>query len=181
MQSRPYLSPMRAVLPALLTLLSILPASADPAKAPARHAGAPRSLGKFGEWQAALRSEAGATTCFVFTRAEASPQHIPSRGEAVLSVTRRPRSHDVVAISAGFVLSGHEDAPLQAGGTRMLFYIAGRSAFAHDNAAAIASFGHESSVTARLPGPRGVTATDRFSLKGFSTAYAALNKTCPTS
>ncbi len=48
----------------------------------------------------------------------------------------------------------------------MLFYIAGRSAFARDNEAAIASFGHEGSVSAKLAGPRGVTATDHFSLQG---------------
>ena len=96
-------------------------------------------------------------------------------------MTRRPHSHDVVALSAGFVLSGHEDAPLQAGGTKMLFYIAGRSAFARDNAAALASFGHELSITAKLAGPRGITATDRFSLKGFASAYAAMVKACPAS
>ena len=170
---------MRAVIPTLLLLT--WPASAEPTHAPAHHAGAPRSLGKFGEWQAAIHSDGDASTCFLFTRAEASAQHIPGRSDVVLSVTRRPRSHDVVALSAGFVLSGHEDAPLQAGGTKMLFYIAGRSAFARDNAAAIASFGHELSITAKLAGPRGITATDRFSLKGFASAYAAMTKACPAS
>ncbi len=146
---------------------------------PAHRAGAPRSLGKFGEWQVATHSEGGATTCFLFTRAEASAQHLPGRNDVVLSVTRRPHSHDVVALAAGFALSGHEDAPLQAGATKMLFYIAGRSAFARDNEAALASFGRESSVTAKLAGPRGVTATDRFSLKGFATAYTSMMKACP--
>jgi invasion protein IalB len=171
---------MRAVLPALLALTVALPALADPAKAPAHHDGAPLFIGKIGQWTVATHTEADAKTCFVFTRAEASSQHIPGRGDVVLSVTRRPGRHDIVALSAGFMLSGHEDAPLQAGATKMLFYIAGRSAFAHDNAAAIATFGHELSVTARLNGPRGITATDRFSLQGFGGAYAALAKACPT-
>lgn len=134
---------------------------------------------KIGQWTVATHAEGDAKTCFVFTRAEASPQHILGRGDVVLSVTRRPGRHDVVALSAGFLLSGHEDAPLQAGATKMLFYIAGRSAFAHDNAAAIATFGHESSVTAHLNGPRGISATDHFSLQGFSGAYEALAKACP--
>ena len=170
---------MRAVLPVFL--LIAWPGWAEPAHAPAHHAGGPRSLGKYGEWQAAIHGDGDAATCFLFTRAEASAQHIPGRSDVVLSVTRRPHSHDVVALSAGFALSGHEDAPLQAGGTKMLFYIAGRSAFARDNAAAIASFGHELSITAKLAGPRGITATDRFSLKGFSIAYAAMMKACPAS
>jgi hypothetical protein len=176
---------MRAALPALLLCLSVT-AHADPspgAGAPSRpHApGAPErphGIGKFGQWQAATHKEGDGTTCFAFTRAEAGSPHIPGRGDVVLSVTRRPRSHDVVAISAGFVLSGHEDAPLVAGNTHLLFYIANRSAFAHDNAAAIATFTHESSVMAKLPGPHGVVATDHFSLKGFSAALAAMQKAC---
>jgi len=170
---------MRALLPAFIVLMSTLAASAEPAKAPAHHAGAPSFIGSFGQWTVATHREGDATTCFVFTRAEASPQHIPGRGDVVLTVTRRPKSHDVAALSAGFVLSGHEDAPLQAGSTKMLFYIAGRSAFARDNAAAIAAFGQEGSVVAKLNGPRGISATDHFSLRGFASAYAALAKACP--
>jgi hypothetical protein len=142
-------------------------------------AAAPHSIGKFGQWQAATHKDGDATTCFAFTWAEAAPQHVPGRGNVVLSVTRRPQSHDVVALSAGFLLSGHEDATLQAGTTRMLFYIAGRSAFARDNQAAIATFGHELSVTAHLHGPRGITTADHFSLKGFAAALAAMEKACP--
>jgi hypothetical protein len=162
-----------------LALLVSLPALADPGKAPAHHAGAPSFIGQFGQWIVATRNEADAKTCFIFTRAEASAQHIPGRGDVVLSVTRRAIRRDVVALSAGFLLAGHEDAPLQAGQTRMLFYIAGRSAFARDNQAAIDAFKHESSVTARLNGPRGIAATDHFSLRGFNGAYAALMKACP--
>ncbi len=139
----------------------------------------PHSIGKFGEWQAATHPEGDAVVCYAFTRAELSQQKLVGRGDVVLSVTRRPRSHDVAAISAGMVLSGHEDAALIAGSTRLLFYIAGRSAFARDNKAAIAAFGHESSVAVRLPGPKGIVANDRFSLKGFASAYQALEKACP--
>jgi len=159
---------MRCVLTALLLCL-----------APAAQATPPHSIGKFGQWQAATHKDGDALTCFAFTRAEAGPQHIPGRGDVVLSVTRRPRSHDVVAISAGFALSGHEDAALQAGDTHMLFYIAGRSAFARDNQAAIATFNHELSVAAHLPGPRGLVTLDHFSLRGFAAALAAMQKACP--
>ncbi len=172
---------MRASLPAVIALAIVLPASAEPAKVAPHHNGAPAFLGTYGQWIVATHTEADTKTCFVFTRAQASPQRIPGRGDVVLSVTRRPKRHDVAAVSAGFLLSGHEDARLQAGATKMDFYIAGRSAFAHDNAAAIATFGHEASVSARMNGPRGITATDRFSLQGFSEAYAALGKACPDS
>jgi invasion protein IalB len=172
---------MRALLPALFAVSTVLPAFAEPVKAPAHHAGAPSFLGTYGQWTVATHTEAGTKTCFVFTRAEASPQKIDGRGDVVLSVTRRPNRHDVAAVSAGFLLSGHEDAPLQAGNTKMDFYIAGRSAFAHDNEAAIKTFGQESSVIAHFAGPRGLSATDRFSLHGFGSAYAALARACPAS
>jgi len=162
-------------------LATVLPALADPVHGPAHPAA--RSLGKFGEWQVAIHKSAdgnpASSTCFTFTRSEAFPHAVAGHSEAVLSVTRRPGRHDVAALSAGFTLAGREDAPLQAGATRMLFYVAGRSAFAHDNAAAIAVFGHEQSVTARLTGPRGGASTDRFSLKGFASAYAAMGQACP--
>ena len=172
---------MRAFLPAIIALSAAVPAIAEPAKVAPHHAGAPAFLGTYGQWTVATHTEAGTKTCFAFTRAQASAQHIPGRGDVVLSVTRRPNRHDVAAISAGFVLTGHEDARLQAGSTKMDFYIAGRSAFAHDNAAAIATFGQEASVSAKLNGPRGIVATDRFSLQGFSGAYAALAKACAAS
>ena len=158
-------------------LLTALLSSASAAEPQHRAVALPHSIGRFGEWQAATHPEGGETVCYAFTRAEASTQQIPGRGDVVLTVTRR--RHDVAAISAGFALSGHEDAALQAGATRLLFYIAGRSAFARDNAAAIAAFGHEQSVAARLPGPKGVIAQDRFSLKGFASAFQALQKICP--
>jgi hypothetical protein len=171
---------MRAILLATISLAFCPSAFAEPAKAPVpRAAGMPHSLGRFGQWQAATRPEGDAVVCYAFTRAEASPQKITGRGDVVLTVTRRPRSHDVAAISAGFTLSGHEDAALQAGASKLLFYIAGRSAFARDNTAAIAAFGREGSVAVRLPGPRGIVAADRFSLKGFAPAYQALKASCP--
>ena len=171
---------MRATMPAiLLGVLCLTPAVSGAAAPSSAQPARPHVIGKFGQWQAATHAEGGAATCFAFTRPEAGPARIPGRGDVVLSVTRRPRSHDVVAISAGFPLSGHEDAPLQAGATRLLFYIAGRSAFARDNAAAITVFGHEASVTARLPGPRGIVAADHFSLKGFGDALAAMARACP--
>ena len=96
----------------------------------------------------------------------------------VLTVTRREGNRDSVALSAGFVLTGHEDAVLQAGANRLLFYIAGRSAFSRDGAAAVAAFGREVSVAARVHGPKGVEIVDHFGLKGFSAAYAAMLKAC---
>lgn len=140
--------------------------------------GQPVFIGKFADWQAASHQEGGVAVCYIFTRAEAPVAQVPGRGDVVLSVTRREGDHDSVALSAGFMLTGHEDAVLQAGGTKLLFYIAGRSAFSRDNAAAVKAFGHEFSVAAHVHGPKGAEVIDHFGLKGFASAYAAMLRSC---
>jgi hypothetical protein len=158
-----------------------MPAAAQTTHRPAhaRGGGQPVSLGDFFDWHAASHKEGDTAVCYIFTRAEAPVARVPGRGDVVLSVTRRDGSRDSVALSAGFVLPGHEDAVLQAGTTRLLFYIAGRSAFSRDGAAAVAAFGHEYSVAAHVHGPKGADIVDHFGLKGFSAAYAAMLKACP--
>jgi hypothetical protein len=167
----------------LLILLAGLawPAFGQPARsqvAPHAAHGRPVPIGDFADWHAASHKEGGVAVCYIFTRAEAPVARVPGRGDVVLSVTRRDGQRDSVALSPGFVLTGHEDAVLQAGGTKLLFYIAGRSAFSRDSAAAVAAFGHEVSVAAHVHGPKGADIADRFGLKGFSAAYAAMLKAC---
>ena len=167
----------------LLFLCSaVVPALAQPAHhaVKAHAAGQPVSIGDFADWHAASHKEGDTPVCYIFTRAEAPVARVPGRGDVVLSVTRRAGDHDTVALSAGFVLTGHEDAVLQAGATRLLFYIAGRSAFSRDSAAAVTAFSHEVSVSAKVHGPKGADVADRFGLKGFSAAYAAMLKACAT-
>ena len=167
--------------PTLLFLSFALPAFGQtPHHAPKHAAGQPMPIGDFADWHAASHKEGDAPVCYIFTRAEAPVARVPGRGDVVLTVTRRGGDHDSVALSAGFVLTGHEDAVLQAGDTRLLFYIAGRSAFSRDGAAAVAAFGREVSVAARVHGPKGLEVSDRFGLKGFSAAYRAMLKACAT-
>ena len=64
--------------------------------------------------------------------------------------------------------------------TGLDFYTAQSNAFARDGKAAVAAFQKGQQALARSPGPRdGQTVVDTFSLRGFSAAYAAINKACP--
>ena len=64
--------------------------------------------------------------------------------------------------------------------TGLDFYTAQSSAFARDGKAAVAAFHKAGQALSRSPGPReGQTIVDTFSLRGFSAAYAAINKACP--
>ena len=50
---------------------------------------------------------------------------------------------------------------------------------ARDGKAAVATFAKGSEAQARSPGPHDAHVVDTFSLRGFSAAYAAINKACP--
>ena len=147
-----------------------------PAPAPAKPDG-PKSIGTFQDWQAATHTEGGQTVCYALVRAKPAG-NVPGRGEVVLTVTQRPALRDAVAISAGFTYAVNAEVKVAAGAANLDFYTAQRSAFARSGAAAVAAFGRAPQATAKSPGPRGEVA-DIFSLKGFSAAYAAINKACP--
>jgi hypothetical protein len=59
------------------------------------------------------------------------------------------------------------------------FYTAQRSAFAPDGHAVVAALERGSKAIAKSPAPRATVVTDVFNLRGFSPAYAAINKACP--
>jgi hypothetical protein len=174
------------LLPALL-LLPLPLLVAGPAMAQAQHAAppaaaaanGPKLIGKFEDWTAASHQESGQMVCYAFTRAQRSVPELPGRGEVILTVTERPSGRDAVAFSAGFSFTPSAAAVLQIDQTGLDFYTAQRNAFARDGHAAVAAFQKGSQALARSPGPRETKVVDTFSLKGFSAAYAAINKACP--
>jgi Invasion associated locus B (IalB) protein len=176
----PYLCRMRHLV-ALPILLLATPALAQtPKRAPAAAATAPTELGKFDDWIAARHPEGGQTTCYAFVRAKNSVPDLPGRGDVVLTVTQRPTGRDWVAITAGFTYPKDAAVTMQVGATGLDFYTAQGSAFARDGKAAVAAFHKGDQALARSPGPRnGQVVVDTFSLRGFSAAYAAINKACP--
>ncbi len=120
--------------------------------------------------------------CYAFTRAPQSSQPaMAGRGDVVLTVTERTAPRDAVAISAGFAYPATAPAVnVAVGPTAFQFYTAQRSAFARDGHAAIAAFEKGDRVTAKSPTPKGTVVTDTFSLRGFTAAYGAINKACPS-
>ena len=124
--------------------------------------------------------EAGQPVCYAFTRPIASAPAVPGRGDVVLTVTERQGGRDAVALSAGFAYAPNAEVELTTEGVTLPFYTAGRSAFARDGKAVTSLFNRAHQAVARSPGPRGAAVADTFSLRGFSQAYAAITKACPT-
>jgi hypothetical protein len=168
----------------LLPAHSALAQTATPAAKtgkPTRSTG-PKAIGRFEDWTAATNREAGQTVCYAFTRAQASAPAISGRGDVVLTVTERPGtpgSRDAVAISAGFAYAANAAVTVNVDAAALDFYTAQRSAFARDGHAAAQAFMKGKLAVAHSPGPRSAAVVDTFSLKGFSAAYAAINKACP--
>ncbi|MBR0681238.1 hypothetical protein GXW74_12150 [Roseomonas eburnea] len=169
---------MRAAL--LLTALAAL--VAVPALAQQRGAAqapGPRKLGDFNDWTAAVHTESGQKVCYAFTRASRSD---PAREGVILTVTHRSASRDQVALSAGYAYPRNATVTVTVGNTQLAFYTSNNSAFARDGRAAVAAFRGGANAVARGPraGGRG-TATDTFSLSGFTAAYEAISQECPAS
>jgi invasion protein IalB len=152
--------------------------SSHPAAAAAAPAG-PKLLAKSDDWTAATHQESGATVCYAFVRAQSSSPTLPGRGPVILTVTQRPSGRDAVAIEAGFTYAPNATVTLQVDQTGLDFYTDKRNAFARDGKAAVAALGKGSRAIARSPGPKEVSVTDTFSLKGFGDAYKAIVKACP--
>lgn len=170
----------------LAALAGVTQASAQPrpAHAPAHPAShpvpaAPRAIGKFEDWTAATHQEAGQTVCYAFTRAVTSTPPLPGRADVVLTVTQRPGGvRDAVAISAGFAYAPNAEVALQVDGATLPFYTSQRSAFARDGHATVGAFERGRQAIAKSPGPRNTVVTDTFNMRGFPSAYAAINKAC---
>ena len=155
-------------------------AAHPPAHEPARSASAaPKSIGKFEDWQAVTHQEGGQLVCYAFVRVASSQPALPGRADVVLTVTHRNGGRDSVAVSAGFPYAADAEVQMGVEQAQLPFYTAGRSAFARDGRAVVAAFVKAREAVAKSPGPRNMTVTDTFSLRGFSPAYAAINKACP--
>ena len=164
---------------ALIPLLCLMtPALAQQHK-PAPRAASPSAIGRFEDWTAATNKAAGQTECYAFTRATSSVPALPGRGDVVLTVTERPGGRDAVAISVGFAYAPGAVAAVAAEAATFDFYTAGRSAFARDGHAVALAFQRARQVQARSPGPQRKVVTDSFGLRGFTAAYAAIQKACP--
>lgn len=170
---------MRAshLLPALFALTLATPAAAAPHH-PVRKVAAeaaPKELGQFGRWIAAIHGTGAQMVCYAFTRAGDAD---PATGSGpVLSVTDRPASRNEVAISSGPLYPKGAGVMVEVGPARLDFYTSGHDAFARDGQAAVAAFERGAAAVLHPPGKGAAPLT--FSLTGFSAAHAAIRKACP--
>ena len=150
------------------------------ASAPQVAAG-PKQIGKFDDWIAATHQESGTLVCYAFTRVQSSSPAVAGRdkGKVIITITLRPTLPIAVAMEAGFPYADKAAVKVQVDQTKLDFYTDKRNAFARDGKAVAAAFAKGSKAVAHSPGPHNTEVLDTFSLKGFTPAYAAINKACP--
>jgi invasion protein IalB len=169
---------MSRIIPAAFSALLLLPlALGSPAAAQQRPAG-PQRLGAFGNWTAATYQEGGQKVCYAFTRASKS-EGGGSRQNVILTVTHRPQGRDQVAMQSGYTYPRNAEVEVAVGATELPFYTNGGSAFAREGAKVVAVLKGGRDAVAKGPLATRGTATDTFSLSGFSAAYDAISRECP--
>ncbi|WP_043338943.1 invasion associated locus B family protein [Belnapia moabensis] len=145
------------------------------ALAPAAHAqqARPQKLGDYQSWIAATYTEGGQKVCYAFTRT--------TRQGVLLTVTHRPGRRDTVTVSAGYTYPRNAEAMAVIGGTDLPFYTAGSTAAARDGSATVRAMRNGREMLLRGPGANGRgTTSDTFPLAGFTAAYEAISKECPS-
>lgn len=165
---------MRALI--LLALLLTTPALAQPRGV------APRQLGVFQNWTAATFTDGGQKVCYAFARAarvEGAGQRGPQNVQ--LLVTHRPGARDAVAMRSGYNFGRGAEIRLVIGQADLPGYTNQDSGFIRDGRAAVAAMRGGREALGRAPGPnnRGVV-QNFFPLAGFSAAYDAISRECPT-
>lgn len=169
---------MTRLLPLLMLLGAPLAVVASPSSAQAQQP-RPQALGSFQDWTAATLGSGAQKVCYAFSRASKS-EGAGNRQNVMLTVTHRPQGRDQVALRPGYSYAPKAEVEVAIGGTALDFYTAQENAFAREGSRAVSAFRGGATAVAKGPGPGGRgTATDTFSLSGFTAAYEAISKECP--
>ncbi len=178
-----YLVTMRSLI-AVAVLLSVFAPGLGQAQSQVQSAApsGPRPLGTFQSWTAATHNDGGTKLCYAFARASRS-EGVPGRNaqNILLLVTHRPNSRDQVAVRSGYTFGRGAELRLTVGTADLPAYTSQDNAFLRDGRAAVSALRNGREAQARAPGPNGRgTAQDIFPLAGFSAAYEAISRECPS-
>jgi len=174
-------------MPRLLTLLLLALAAALPLSATraqeADERAQPSLEGAFNDWSLYGLQENGNPVCYLSSGLERSSDNVPRRRPAVVLITNRPAEgrKGVVSVDPGYIYEDGSQVLMTIGRRQFHLYTKGGQAWAEDGddpqiIQAIRT-GSTLVVTGRMKS--GTTTTDTFSLRGFGTALAALDRACP--
>ncbi len=145
--------------------------------------GEPSLEGAYNDWSLYELQENGNPTCYLSSGLERSSDNVPRKRPAVVLITNRPAEgrKGVVNVDPGYIYEDGSTVLMTIGRRQFHLFARGGSAWAEDadDPLIIAAIrgGSTLVVTGRMKG--GPATTDTFSLRGFGTALAALDRACP--
>lgn len=141
---------------------------------------APRSIGKWGDWEAFTSRGADATVCHALSRPFSSVPAAAGQGDPTLTATRWPGRRDAVALASGRAGVDTAEVELRVGSALFPFEAGPDGAPARDGAAVVAAMRRGLQAVAHFVAPDGARTTDTYSLRDFRAAYGAMRRACPT-
>lgn len=145
--------------------------------------GEPSLEGAFNDWSLYGLQENGNLICYLSSGLERSSDNVARKRAAVVLITNRPSEgrRGVVSVDPGYIYEDGSSVLMSIGRRQFHLYTKGGQAWAEDadDPLIIQAIrgGSTLVVTGRMKG--GPATTDTFSLRGFGTALAALDRACP--
>jgi invasion protein IalB len=167
----------------ILAFAAAMPVSALSAQEAADERAQPSLEGAYNDWSLYGMQENGNPVCYLSSGLERSSDNVPRKRPAVVLITNRPAEgrKGVVSVDPGYIYEDGSQVLMSIGRRQFHLYTKGGQAWAQDGddpliVQAIRG-GSTLVVTGRMKS--GTATTDTFSLRGFGTALAALDRACP--
>lgn len=160
-----------AIVAALLVAAASIPAQADD------------FVGTFGKWNVQTYEEGRSKVCLMWSQPTKSEGNYTRRGDVYAYVTQRPAKKRLneISISIGYPFKKGSTLSISVGKARFKMFSQGDTAWNRQplaDAKMVKAMQAGATMTARGVSQRGTKTTDTFSLKGFTKAYAAMNRSC---
>jgi Invasion associated locus B (IalB) protein len=190
------MNPIRALVAGALTLLLVLPSSAEAARkkkaappAPAEPAtpksntGAAQQLGQNGSWTAYQAQDGSGSVCYVVGQPQKSEPANVARRPPMAMVTHRPgeKIANVVSFVEGYPIKPGSEVRIDIGGSIFDLFTKDDSAWARTaelDKMIVTSLGKAKQVVVRGTPQKGAATTDTYALAGFGKSLALIDKAC---
>jgi len=167
-----------------LSLVSLAAVVAAGMAAGAAHADSKKLLGTYRDWDAfTLTNDDGQKICYVVSLPkDTSPKGV-NRGQTYITVTHSParKAYDEVNVIAGYPYKTNSEVTFNIDGARKALFTEGDAAWAYDSDSdrdIVNDMKAGVNLTVTGLSSRGTTTVDKYSLLGFTNAYAAASKAC---
>jgi len=147
------------------------------------HAGQPRFLQAYGDWDTYVFTEGDGKVCYMASRPKTDEGDYTRRGEIYAYITHRPAegTRDVFGYVAGYTYKAGSEVEVTIGGETMTLFTQEDKAWALDedaDAKIVDLIKKGSSMVVRGVSSRGTKTKDTYSLSGSTKAYQRINQEC---